>query len=84
MTIIKQSILASWSVTQIYRRVEKKMTKELTYKARENLQQNAESGKNDSKFFKIDPGKKNTLNFDPEKIEQVDIKVEGKVSRRYR
>lgn len=60
------------------------MTQELTQKARENLQKNAESRKNDTKFLKFEPGEKKTLHFDTEKIEQVDLEFEGKVSRRYR
>ena len=59
------------------------MTVELTEKAKENLQRNAESRKKDSNYVKSEPGEKTTLHFDPEKIEPVDSEFDGKKSIRY-
>jgi len=59
------------------------MTIELTEKAKENLQRNAESRKKDSNYVKLEPGEKITLHFDPEKIEPVEVEFEGKKTIRY-
>jgi hypothetical protein len=59
------------------------MTVELSEKAKENLERNADSRKKDSKFVKLESGEKTTLHFDPEKIEPVEVEFEGKKSIRY-
>jgi hypothetical protein len=59
------------------------MAVQLSERAKENLQRNAESRKKDSKFVKLEPGEKTTLHFDPEKIEPVEVEFEGKKSIRY-
>jgi hypothetical protein len=51
---------------------------ELSPKAKENLRKNAESRQKDSKFIKLQPGEKRTLQFDPEKIEQKEDEFNGK------
>src|SRR5437870_22563 len=59
------------------------MAVELSEKAKENLQRNAESRKKDSNYVKLESGEKTTLHFDPEKIEPVDSEFDGKKSIRY-
>jgi hypothetical protein len=44
---------------------------ELSPKAKEVLQRNAEPRQRDNRFIKIGPGEKKLMTFDPEKIEQV-------------
>jgi hypothetical protein len=56
----------------------------LSPKAKEILQRNAELRQKDSKFIKIEPGQKKILNFNPEKIEQVEAEFNGKKSMRFR
>ena len=56
----------------------------LSSKAKENLQRNAESRQKDNKFVKIEPSEKKILQFNPEKIEQVEAEFNGKKSQRYR
>jgi hypothetical protein len=51
-------------------------------KAKEVLQRNAELRQKYNKFIKIGPGKKKLLTFNPEKIEQVEAKFNGKKSMR--
>jgi hypothetical protein len=57
---------------------------ELSPKAKEVLQRNAELRQRDSKFIKIGPGEKKVLTFNPEKIEQVEAEFNGKKSMRFR
>jgi hypothetical protein len=59
------------------------MTSELSDKAKENLRRNEESRKKDSKYVKFQPGEKMTLHFDPEKMEPVEVKFDGKKNTRY-
>jgi hypothetical protein len=53
-------------------------------KAKEVLQRNAELRQRDSKFIKVEPGEKKILQFNPEKIEQVEAEFNGKKSMRFR
>jgi hypothetical protein len=57
---------------------------QLSTKARENLQRNAEIRQRDNKFIKLQPGEKKILRFFPEKIEQVEAEFNGKKSMRFR
>jgi hypothetical protein len=57
---------------------------ELSQKAKENLQRNVEVREKGNKFIKIQPSEKKALEFDPEKIEQVEAEFNGKKSQRYR
>jgi hypothetical protein len=56
----------------------------LSPKAKEVLQRNAELRQRDSKFIKIEPGEKKVLQFNPEKVEQVEAEFNGKKSMRFR
>jgi hypothetical protein len=56
----------------------------LSPKAKEVLQRNAELRQRDNKFIKIEPGEKKVLQFDPERIEQVEAEFNGKKSMRFR
>ena len=56
----------------------------LSPKAKEVLQRNAELRQKDSKFIKIEPGEKKVLQFNPEKVEQVEAEFNGKKSMRFR
>ena len=47
-------------------------TKELSPKAKENLQRNAELKEKNNKFIKLQPSEKKVYQFNPEKIEQVE------------
>jgi hypothetical protein len=60
------------------------MTTELSLKAKENLKRNAELREKDNKFLKLQPSEKRVLEFNPEKIEQVEAEFNGKKSQRYR
>ena len=55
----------------------------LSIKAKENLQKNAELRQKDNKFIKLQPSEKRILQFNPEKIEQVQAEFNGKKSQRY-
>jgi hypothetical protein len=57
---------------------------QLSIKAKENLQRNAELRRRDNKFIKLQSGEKKTLQFFPEKIEQVESEFNGKKSMRFR
>jgi hypothetical protein len=57
---------------------------QLSTKAKENLQRNAEVRQRDNKFIKLQPGEKRTFQFFPEKIEQVEAEFNGKKSTRFR
>jgi hypothetical protein len=57
---------------------------QLSPKAKENLQRNAELRQKDNKFVKLQPNEKKVYQFDPEKIEQVEAEFNGKKSQRYR
>lgn len=59
-------------------------TQGLSPKAKEVLQRNAELRQRDSKFIKIEPGEKKVLQFNPEKVEQVEAEFNGKKSMRFR
>jgi hypothetical protein len=59
-------------------------TTELSPKAKENLQRNAELREKDNKFIKLQPSEKKVYQFNPEKIEQVEAEFNGKKSQRYR
>jgi hypothetical protein len=59
-------------------------TTELSPKAKENLQRNAELRQKDNKFVKLQPSEKKVYQFNPEKIEQVEAEFNGKKSQRYR
>jgi hypothetical protein len=54
----------------------------LSPKAKENLQRNAEL-KQDSKFIKLQPGEKRVLQFNAEKIEQIEAEFNGRKTQRY-
>src|SRR5215207_9380580 len=56
----------------------------LSPKAKEVLQRNAELRQRYSKFIKIGSGEKKVLQFNPEKIEQVEAEFNGKKSMRFR
>jgi hypothetical protein len=56
----------------------------LSPKAKENLQKNAELRQKDNKFIKLQPSEKRILQFNPEKIEQVEAEFNGKKTTRYR
>ena len=56
----------------------------LSTKAQENLKRNAELRDKDNKFIKLEPSEKRVLEFNPEKIEQVEAEFNGKKSQRYR
>ena len=58
-------------------------TKELSPKAKEYLQRNAELREKDNKFIKLQPSEKKVYQFNPEKIEQVEAEFKGKKSQRY-
>lgn len=60
------------------------MTTELSLKAKENLKRNAELREKDNKFIKLQPSEKRVLEFNPEKIEQVEAEFSGKKTQRYR
>jgi hypothetical protein len=57
---------------------------QLSTKAKENLQRNAEVRQRDNKFIKLQPGEKKILQFFTEKIEQVEAEFNGKKSMRFR
>lgn len=56
----------------------------LSPKAKDNLQRNAELRQKDNKFVKLQPSEKRVIQFNPEKIEQVEAEFNGKKSQRYR
>ena len=56
---------------------------QLSTKAKENLQRNAELRQRDNKFIKLQSGEKKILFF-PEKIEQVEAEFNGRKSMRFR
>ena len=53
-------------------------TQGLSPNAKEVLQRNAELRQRDNKFIKVEPGEKKVLQFNPEKIEQVEAEFNGK------
>jgi hypothetical protein len=57
---------------------------QLSPKAQENLKKNAELRDKDNKFMKLQPSEKRVLEFNPEKIEQIEAEFNGKKSQRYR
>jgi hypothetical protein len=57
---------------------------ELSPKAKEVLQRNADLRQRDSKFIKVGPGERKILKFNPERIEQVEAEFNGKKSMRFR
>jgi hypothetical protein len=57
---------------------------QLSPKGQENLKRNAELRDKDNKFIKLEPSEKRVLEFNPEKIEQVEAEFNGKKSQRYR
>jgi hypothetical protein len=58
--------------------------RQLSTKAKENLQRNAELRQRDNKFIKLQSGEKKVLQFFPEKIAQVEAEFNGKKSMRFR
>ncbi|MGC2570592.1 MAG: hypothetical protein WA364_03700 [Candidatus Nitrosopolaris sp.] len=60
------------------------MAIQLSPKAQENLKRNADLREKDSKFIKLAPSEKRVLEFNPEKIEQVEREFNGKKTQRYR
>ena len=56
---------------------------ELTEKARQNLQRNAELRNKDSKYFNLQPGEKSIWIFDAEKIPPVEKEFDGKKIQRF-
>lgn len=48
------------------------------------MKRNAELREKDNRFIKIEPSEKRVLEFNPEKIEQVEAEFNGKKSQRYR
>jgi hypothetical protein len=59
-------------------------TIELSQKAKENLKRNAEVREKGNKFIKIQPSEKKALEFNPEKIDPVEVEYDGKKTQRYR
>jgi hypothetical protein len=57
------------------------MTKELSEKAKANLQRNAQMRQKDSMFIKLQAGEKKTLQFDAEKMEPKDNKSKDNKSK---
>ena len=57
---------------------------QLSPKAQENLKRNAELREKDNKFIKLQPSEKRVLEFNPERIEQVEAEFNGKKTQRYR
>jgi hypothetical protein len=57
---------------------------QLSTKAKEILQRNAELRQKDNKFIKLQSGEKRMFQFFPEKIEQVEAEFNGKKSMRFR
>jgi hypothetical protein len=55
----------------------------LSPKAKENLRKNAELRRKDSKFIRLQPGKKRIFQFDAEKIEQKEDEFNGKKTQRF-
>src|ERR687888_539331 len=55
----------------------------LSPKAKENLQRNVQLRQKDSKFIKLQPGEKRVLQFNPEKIEQIEAEFNGRKTQRY-
>jgi hypothetical protein len=62
---------------------EKQQQQELSEKARQNLQRNAELRNKDSKFFFPQPGEKSIWLFDAEKIQPVEKEFDGKRVQRF-
>lgn len=60
------------------------MANQISPKALENLKRNAELRDKDNKFIKIEPSEKRVLEFNAEKIEQVEAEFSGKKTQRYR
>jgi hypothetical protein len=58
-------------------------TTELSLKAKENLRKNAELRQKNSKYIKLQPGEKIVLQFNPEKIEQIEAEFNGRKTQRY-
>lgn len=56
---------------------------ELSEKARQNLQRNAELRNKNSKFFNPQPGEKSIWIFDAEKIQPVEKEFDGKKVQRF-
>jgi hypothetical protein len=56
---------------------------ELSEKARQNLQRNAELRNKDSKFFSPQPGEKSNWIFDAEKIQPVEKEFDGRKVQRF-
>src|ERR671920_1747011 len=56
---------------------------ELSEKARQNLQRNAELRNKDSKFFNPQPGEKSIWIFNAEKIQPVEKEFDGKKVQRF-
>jgi hypothetical protein len=57
---------------------------QLSTKAKEILQRNAELRQKDKKFIKLQSGEKKILQFSPEKKEQVEAEINGKKNMRFR
>jgi hypothetical protein len=47
------------------------------------LQRNAQLRQKDSKFIKLQPGEKRVLQFNAEKIEQIEAEFNGRKTQRY-
>jgi hypothetical protein len=60
-----------------------KQQQELSEKARQNLQRNAELRNKDSKFFNPEPGEKSIWIFDAEKIQPVEKEFDGRKVQRF-
>jgi hypothetical protein len=58
-------------------------TTELSQKAKKNLQRNAELREKNSKYIKLQSSEKTVLQFNPEKIEQIEAEFNGKKTQRY-
>lgn len=57
--------------------------KELSEKARQNLQRNAAMRNKDNIFFNPQPGEKSIWMFNPEKVEPVEKEFDGKKVQRF-
>jgi hypothetical protein len=58
-------------------------TTELSAKAKENLQKNAELRQKNSKYIKLQPGEKTVLQFNPENMKPTEEDFNGKKIQRY-
>ena len=95
MTTLWQSLLVIWrgwvmliclnqnKETSEQNMASENQQQELSEKARQNLQRNAELRNKDSKFFNPQPGEKSIWLFNAEKIQPVEKEFDGKKVQRF-